>query len=270
MTETTNPATAVKRVIVEKDGPLGWLRIDNARRLNAMTLAMWGEFAAGIQTLDADAEVRVIVVAGHDGKAFCAGGDISEFASLRSGADTTKAYDAAGAAAMAALRDSAKPTIAMIRGYCLGGGLGLALQCDLRIASENALLGLPAARRGIAYDFHGVKQLVDLIGPSRTKDILYTARHIDGVAATAMGLVNRCVDDDEVGDVVRATALGISENAPLSIRASKMMVAMATADPADRDLQRCAAAEAQCFESNDYAEATQAFMEKRKARFTGS
>jgi len=270
MTQTPTPAIDVKRVIVEKDGPLGWLRIDNARRLNAMSLAMWGELKSGVQTLDADESIRVIIVAGHDGKAFCAGGDISEFKSLRSGADNTKSYDAAGAAAMAALRDSKKPTIAMIQGYCLGGGLGLALQCDLRIASQTALLGLPAARRGIAYEFNGVKQLVDLIGPSRTKDILYTARQIDGSSASAMGLVNRAVEEHEIEKVVRETAVIIAQNAPLSIRASKLMVNMATADPADRDLARCAAAETECFESQDYAEATRAFMEKRKARFTGS
>lgn len=270
MTQVPVAANDVKRIIVEKDGPLGWLRIDNTRRLNAMSLAMWGELKAGVQTLDADDRIRVIIVAGHDGKAFCAGGDISEFKSLRSDADSTKAYDAAGATAMAALRNSEKPTIAMIQGFCLGGGLGLALQCDLRVASRTALLGLPAARRAIAYEFNGVKQLVDLIGPSRAKDILYTARQIEGEAALAMGLVNRVVDDDAIGNAVRETALAISENAPLSIRASKMMVNMATADPANRDLQRCAKAEAECFESHDYAEATQAFMEKRKARFTGS
>jgi enoyl-CoA hydratase/carnithine racemase len=234
-----------------------------------MSLAMWGDLLSGVGELEADDAIRVIVVAGHGGKAFCVGGDISEFGSLRSAADSKNTYDAAGTAALDALRDVAKPTIAMIQGFCLGGGLGLALQCDLRIASRTAKLGLPAARRGIAYDFKGVKQLVQLVGPAHTKDILYTARQIDGVSACAMGLVNQAVAEDEIETLVRETALTIARNAPLSIRASKMMVGMVGMDPAERDLDRCAAAEAICLESQDYAEATSAFMEKREAQFVG-
>lgn len=269
MTSATTLGDEVKRVLVEKEGPIGWLRIDNARRLNAMSFAMWGDLLAGVSALGSDDHIRVIVVTGHDRKAFCAGGDISEFDSLRATADSKNSYDAAGAAAMTALRDIEKPTIAMIQGFCLGGGLGLALQCDLRIASQSAKLGIPAAKRGIAYDFRGVKQLVQLVGPANAKDILYTAREIDGVSACAMGLVNQTVPEDDVEKIVRETAQAIAHNAPLSIRASKMMIDMVAMDPADRDLDRCAAAEAICLDSQDYAEATQAFMEKRKAQFIG-
>ena len=269
MTTAMTPENDLKRVLVEKEGLIGWLRIDNARCLNAMSLAMWNDLFSGVSTLEADDGIRVIVVAGNGGKAFCAGGDISEFDRFRSGAESKNSYDAAGTAALKALRDSGKPSIAMIRGFCLGGGLGLALQCDLRIASRTAKLGLPAARRGIAYDFNGVKQLVQLIGPANAKDILYTARQIDGTAACAMGLVNQALPEDEVDKVVRETALAIAHNAPLSIRASKLMVDMVAMDPAGRDLGRCAAAEAACLESQDYAEATRAFMEKRAAQFIG-
>lgn len=170
---------------------------------------------------------------------------------------------------MTALREVDKPTIALIEGYCLGGGLGLALQCDLRFATETAELGIPAAKRGLAYDFKGVKHLVDLVGPANAKDILYTARQIDGHAARAMGLVNQAVPDEDIEACVRAVAMKIAENAPLSIRASKLMVDMATMDPANRDLERCIAAEAACLESEDYSEATRAFMDKRPSRFTG-
>lgn len=261
--------TQTRRVLVAKDGPLGWLRIDNPARLNAMSFSMWGELRAGVETLQADGDVRVIIVAGNDGRAFCAGGDISEFDSLRSGADSKNSYDLAGTAAMNALREVDKPTIALIQGYCLGGGLGLALQCDLRFATETAKLGIPAAKRGIAYDFKGVKQLVDLIGPANAKDVLYTARQIEGRAACAMGLVNEAMPEQDIETFVRAVATKIAQNAPLSVRASKIMVDMATLDPADRDLERCAAAEATCLESEDYKEATRAFMEKRRANFTG-
>ena len=269
MTKARTPENDVKRVLVEKEGPIGWLRIDNARRLNAMSFAMWSDLFSGVNTLEADDGIRVLVVTGNGGKAFCTGGDISEFDRLRASAESKNSYDAAGTAALNALRDSKKPTIAMIRGFCLGGGLGLALQCDLRIASRTAKLGLPAARRGIAYDFKGVKQLVQLVGPANAKDILYTARQIDGISACAMGLVNQALPEDEVDKIVRETALIIAQNAPLSIRASKLMIDMVAIDSADRDLDRCAAAEAACLQSEDYAEATRAFMEKRAAHFLG-
>lgn len=269
MTTSTTPDNEVKRVLVDREGPIGWLLIDNERRLNAMSFAMWSDLLSGVSALDADDAIRVIIVAGKGGKAFCTGGDISEFDRLRSTADSKTTYDAAGTAALTALRDSAKPTIAMIQGFCLGGGLGLALQCDLRIASHTARLGLPAARRGIAYDFKGVKQLVHLVGPANAKEILYTARQMDGPTACAMGLVNRALPDDEVETVVREIALTIAHNAPLSIRASKLMIDMVAMDPADRDLDRCVEAETICLESHDYAEATRAFMEKRPAQFLG-
>lgn len=268
MTTTKAFEPETKRVLVIKEGPLGWLRIDNPKRLNAMSFSMWGELQSGARALQEDSDIRVVIVAGHDGKAFCAGGDISEFDSLRSGADSNNSYDVAGTTAMNALRALDKPTIALIQGFCLGGGLGIALQCDLRFATKTARLGIPAAKRGIAYSFEGVKQLVDLVGPANAKDILFTARQIGGDSAREIGLINQTMEDADIEDAVRSIANIIAANAPLSIRASKMMVTMAT-DPADGDEARCAAAERACLESDDYAEATRAFMEKRPSNFTG-
>lgn len=269
MADTQTLEAGTRRVLMTKEGPLGWLRIDNPTRLNAMSFSMWTELLSGVEALQADNEVRVIIVAGNGGRAFCAGGDISEFDSLRSGADSKNSYDVAGKASMKALREADKPTIALIEGYCLGGGLGVALQCDLRFAAETAKMGIPAARRGLAYDFEGIKHLVNLIGPASAKDILYTARQIDGHEACAIGLVNQVVPGEDIENFVRAMATKIAENAPLSIRASKIMVDMAAMDPEDRDLERCVAAEVACLESEDYSEATRAFMEKRRTIFTG-
>lgn len=269
MTATEPPQGETKRVLVIKEGALGWLRIDNPRRLNAMSFSMWGDFLSGVQALQADSDVRVIIVAGHDGQAFSAGGDISEFDSLRSSGDGKNAYDMAGRAAMNALREVDKPTIALVQGYCLGGGLGIALQCDLRFAASTARLGIPAAKRGIAYSFEGVKQLVDLIGPANAKDILFTARQIDGPAASDMGLVNQTLPDKDVADFVRNLAERIGANAPLSVRASKKMVEMATTTDSGSEMDRCSDLEKACLESEDYAEATRAFMEKRPACFKG-
>lgn len=258
-----------RRITLSKEGAIGWLELHNPKRMNAMSLSMWEALADCVATLTADGEVRVIVVSGHGGKAFCAGGDVSEFADLRNGQDAAARYDAAGKAAMDALYATPKPTIAMIEGYCLGGGLGLALQCDLRIAASEALLGIPAAKRAIAYSFAGVKQLVDLVGPAQAKNILYTARQFGAQEALAMGLVTNVSEPTALRDQVRQLATTIAANAPLSVQASKLMVNMAIADPLDRDLKRCSAAELACLESEDYAEATQSFMEKRRPVFRG-
>lgn len=237
--------------------------------MNAISLTMWHDLRACVEELESDAATRVIIVAGVGGKAFCAGGDISEFSTVRSGADATAVYDAAGKAAMSALSGSAKPTIAMIEGFCLGGGLGLALQCDLRITADNGRFGLPAAKRGIAYNFEGVRQLVDLVGPSQTKNILYTARQFSAADALSMGLANELHPPASVLEATRQLALAIAANAPLSISAAKTMVEMVMKDPADRDIAACKAAEAACLISEDYAEATRAFVEKRPPNFTG-
>lgn len=266
-TETLDAGT--RRILRSKRGPIGWLSIDNPTRLNAMSFSMWGELLQGVEALDADDEVRVIVVSGHGGRAFCAGGDISEFDTLRAGPESMNSYDKVGKAAMKALREIDKPTIALLQGFCLGGGMGLALQCDLRFAAENAKLGIPAAKRGVAYDFAGINHLVGLVGPAVAKDILFTARQIGAPEALAMGLINQVRPEDEIEAFVEATALQIAENAPLSVRASKLMVGMATKDPDQRDLALCLAAEVNCLESEDYQEATRSFMEKRRPHFLG-
>lgn len=266
---TDQNAVQIPRVWTVAEGSLGWLRIDNPARLNAMSLSMWSDLTEGVETLAADPAIRVIIVAGVGGKAFCAGGDISEFGELRASADAMSSYDMAGKTALSALRVVMKPTIAMIEGYCMGGGLGLALQCDLRIAAENARLGIPAAKRGLSYDYHGIKQLVDLVGPSHAKDILYTARQFSAAEVQAMGLVNATEPQDGLERHVRGLAASMADNAPLSIRASKLIVDTVLADPDQRDLAACASAEATCLDSEDYAEATRAFIEKRPAVFRG-
>lgn len=269
MADQKTASDAIRRIVTSKHPPLGWLIIDNVARHNAMTMGMWSELERAIADLLADDNIRVVIVTGRGGQAFCAGGDISEFATLRTAGDMAASYDAAGSAGLIALKSCPKPTIAMIEGYCLGGGLAIALQCDLRIAASNARLGIPAAKRGIAYDYAGVKQLVDLVGPSKAKHILFTARQFDSTQALAMGLVDETVAQDALQQTVLCRAHEIADNAPLSVRAAKMMVATATADPDERDLALCAAAQAECLASQDYKEASLSFIEKRHPNFTG-
>jgi enoyl-CoA hydratase/carnithine racemase len=251
------------------EGAVGWLRLNNPSRLNAVSLTMWRQLDEAVERLAADSTVRVIVLSGTGGKAFCAGGDISEFASLRSGPEAMETYDRVGKAALSRLKSVVKPTIAMIEGYCLGGGVALALNCDLRVAADTARLGIPAAERAQSYDYPNIKALVDLVGPSQTKNILYTARQFRAEEAQRIGLVDELVPADKLHDHVQAMADRIAANAPLSIAATKFIVDTATADPDRRNLAACNAAMARCLASEDYAEANKAFMEKRRPVFTG-
>src|SRR5665647_2282349 len=165
---------------------------------------------------------------------------------------------------------SAKPTIAMIRGYCIGGGVGLALCCDLRICSDNSKFGVPAAKLGLGYGYKGIKKLVDVVGPSFAKEIFFTARQFTAAEALAMGLVNRALPDGELETYVKDYAETIAANAPLTVSSIKFIVAQALADESKRDLKKCEAMVQACFASNDYTEGRKAFMEKRKPKFTGA
>lgn len=269
MAENTKPNDAIRRVTTTKDGAIGSIVIENPARLNAMSLSMWHDLRVCVKELEADPAVRVIMVMGAGEKAFCAGGDISEFEQVRNAENAATVYDAAGKSALEALKGAAKPTIALIHGYCLGGGLGLALQCDLRLAADNAKFGIPAAKRGIAYSFAGIRQLIDLAGPSHTLHVLYSGRQFSAAEALAMGLVTQVHAQAGLVEAGQELAASIAANAPLSLRAAKVMVTMATRDPADRDMASCEAAEAACLASDDYAEATRAFVEKRPPVFTG-
>ena len=250
------------------EGPIGWLRFNNPARRNAVTLAMWSAIPEALAAFEADPEIRVIVLHGAGNQAFVAGADISEFETQRGTPEAIARYDAIGARATAALTTTTKPTIAMIRGFCIGGGVGIAVSCDLRIADDRARFGVPAARLGLGYGLAGVKQLMDLVGPAATKDIFFTARHLEAPEALAIGLVNRVVPTAELEAATRATCALIAANAPLTMHAVKRMVADLNT-PRGADTAEAARLVAACFASDDYAEGRRAFMEKRKPVFRG-
>lgn len=262
-------ALKTDRMIAQKDGAVGWIVFNNPARHNAVSMAMWEALEEIVTDYAADPEIRVIVVKGAGEKAFVSGADISEFEEKRSSAETTAIYNERAQRANHALRYVNKPTIAMVRGYCVGGGVSLALSCDMRIAAEGSSFAVPAAKLGLGYEFDGVKKLVDVVGPAFAREIFYTARQFTAAEALAMGLVNRVVPVEGLESYVRDYAAAIAANAPLTVASIKTLVAQTLKPESERDMQLCEDVVAQCFASQDYVEGRQAFMEKRKPKFTG-
>ena len=258
------------KMLSHKEGKVGYLTFNNPERHNAVSLEMWEAASGFLEDFKKDKNIRVVVVTGAGGKAFSSGADISKFEKERSTQEGVDRYNAAVDHANNAFYEFPKPTIAMIRGYCIGGGVGLALCCDLRICSDNSKFGVPAAKLGLGYGFKGIKKLVDVVGPSFAKEIFFTARQFTAAEALQMGLVNRVLPDAEVEKYVKDYAETISGNAPLTVNSVKYIVGEVVKDESKRNLKRCDDLVAQCFASKDYVEGRKAFMEKRKPAFTGS
>ncbi|WP_181702222.1 enoyl-CoA hydratase [Chthonobacter albigriseus] len=268
MTQPRLAPTQEGRIRLDVLGALGRIVIDNPGRHNALSLAMWEAIPGAVAELEADPDVRVIVLTGSEGGAFASGADISEFDVVRRDAVTSKTYEAANAAAFAALRGAEKPTVAVIRRFCMGGGVGLAAACDIRLASEDTAFAIPAARLGLAYPAEAVADVVALIGPSRTKDLFFTAKRIDAATALRIGLVDDVVRDDELDAAAAAYVARVSALAPLTQRAVKAAI-NASVGMADANWDRARQMAEACFVSADYAEGRAAFREKREPIFRG-
>jgi len=258
------------KMLSRKEGKVGYLTFNNPERHNAVSLEMWEAASGFLEDFKKDNNIRVVVVTGAGGKAFISGADISKFEKERSTQEGVDRYNAAVDHANNAFYTFPKPTIAMIRGYCIGGGVGLALCCDMRICTDGSKFAVPAAKLGLGYRYDGLKKLVDLVGPSFAKEIFYTARQFTAAEAQVMGLVNRVVPDAELEGYVKDYAETIAANAPLTVDSVKYIVGQAVADESKRNLKKCDELVQACFASNDYKEGRKAFMEKRKPAFTGS
>jgi len=262
--------TQTDKMLSHKDGGVGIVTFNNPDRHNAVSLEMWQATKRILDDFAADNEVRVVVLTGAGGKAFVSGADISKFESERASLEAARAYNAKSEGAYSSIYEFPKPTIAMIRGYCLGGGLGLATCCDLRICSDNSRFAVPAAKLGLGYGYIGLKRLVDIVGPAFAKEIFYTARQFDAQEAVAMGLVNRVVPAAELESYVKSITDMICVNAPLTIKAVKFTVGEILKDESKRNVARTTEMVEECFMSRDYTEGRTAFMEKRKPAFTGT
>ena len=257
------------RLIARKDGAIGWIIFNNPERHNATSYEMWQSLPVVLGAFVKDPEVRLVVFRGAGEKAFSAGADISQFKERRSGAEAAKEYNAVADAANHALRECAKPTIAMIGGYCMGGGTAIAVGCDIRIAADDARFGVPAAKLGLGYRFEGIKRLASIVGPAYTAEIFFTARQFTAQEALQMGLVNRVVPAAELESFIQDYARTIALNAPLTLAAVKRSLIELQKDPVERDLAHCQRMVDACFGSEDYREGQAAFMEKRKPQFKG-
>ena len=248
---------------------VGVITFNNPEKHNAMSLDMWEGLGSALVELRDDPEVRVVIMVGAGDKAFVSGADISQFEKTRHNAEASEEYSKKSAAQRALLADYPKPTIASIRGFCLGGGMQVAMLADIRIASENSQFGIPAAKLGIAYGYDGLKHLVSLVGPSWARLIMYTGMRIDSAEAVRIGLVDRVVPDTELWNATSEIARTISGNAPLAIKAAKITIAQILKDPDKRDMDAIKAIGTACMDSEDFREGRRAFMEKRKPLFKG-
>ena len=261
--------TKTEKILARKEGRVGTIIFNNPERHNAVSLDMWAAVSRILEEYAGDDEVRVVVLKGAGGKAFVSGADISKFESERATLDATKHYNVTVEKAYSAIEEFPKPTIAMIEGYCIGGGVGLAVCCDLRICSENSRFAVPAAKLGLGYSFNGLRRLINVVGPAFAREIFYTARQYSAEDARIMGLVNRVVPQAGLERYVHDYADTIAGNAPLTVTSVKSIIKEVLKDESRRDLARCTAAVEQCFASNDFIEGRRAFMEKRKPAFTG-
>ncbi len=249
---------------------VGRVVFNQPEKRNAMSVNMWEGMGQALDIFGADASVRCVVLQGAGDKAFVSGADISQFDKVRSNADAQQEYDKITSAGRLKLMNYEKPVIAQIRGFCMGGGLGIAMSTDIRIASDDSQFGIPAAKLSIAYGFDMVRALVDLVGPAHAHMILMSGERFDAAEAERIGLVNKVVPVDQLEATVAKLTATLAGNAPLSLKTNKATVKAVCADRSDRDMAKIKMAMSACFDSNDYKEGRRAFMEKRKPAFTGS
>ena len=257
------------RVQAWTEGSTLHIRFNNPTRHNALSVDMWQAVPPLLAQAQRDEAIRLVVFSGAGDKSFVSGADISQFEDMRAAREAVKQYEALAEEALMAIHDCAKPTLACIRGYCIGGGVNVAISCDLRLASDDSTFAIPAARLGLGYRLSALKNLVDLVGVGTAKDLFFTARRIDAAEARALGLVTRVCPAAELDALLKEYTEALGQNAPLTVHAGKRIMREILKPDADLDRELCQGLIRGCFDSEDYAEGRRAFMEKRKPVFRG-
>jgi enoyl-CoA hydratase len=268
MSRALDLATAKMQARVDDDG-LGWIVFNQPERRNAVSLEMWQALADILDAFAADPAVRVAIMRGAGGKAFVSGADISEFDRARGNAEQKEAYSRVAGAATRRLAHFDKPLIALIEGFCIGGGLATALAADVRFATTDSTFGIPAARLGLGYEYEGLAKLARAVGPARARDILFSARFLSAVEARDAGLVSFIADRGAIEAEVGAYAQRIASNAPLTVRAAKAALNAWERGGRPEEVEQVRTMVDACFDSDDYREGRRAFSEKRPPEFRG-
>lgn len=257
------------RVQTWLEGSALHIRFNNPARHNALSVDMWAAVPPLLRQAAGDDRVRLVVFSGAGEKAFVSGADISQFEDMRAAKEAVAKYEVLAEEALASIHDFEKPTLSCIRGYCIGGGVNVAIACDIRIAAADSVFAIPAARLGLGYRYSAMKNLVDLIGPGAAKDLFFTARRIDAQEAKSLGLLTRVCQPDQLPQLLAEYTTAMDQNAPLTIRTAKAITREILKPSPELDLDKCRSMILGCFESEDYTEGRRAFMEKRKPVFTG-
>lgn len=258
-----------ERVLTWLDGATLHIQFNNPARHNALSVDMWEAVPPLLSLARTDERVRLVVFSGAGDKAFVSGADITQFEDMRAAQEAVTRYEAMAEDALTSIQDFPKPTLSCINGYCIGGGVNVAIACDMRIASDNSVFSIPAARLGLGYRYSAMKNLVDLIGPGAAKDLFFTARRIDAAEARSLGLITRSCTAQALPALLEEYTLALANNAPITIAAGKAITAEILKSGDNVDKQRCTALIRACFDSQDYAEGRTAFMQKRKPVFVG-
>ncbi|HEX5128751.1 MAG TPA: enoyl-CoA hydratase [Usitatibacter sp.] len=263
-------ASPTERVKAWLEGPILHVRFNNPARHNALSVDMWEAVPRLLAQAEADEAVRCVVFSGEGGKSFISGADISQFEDMRAQKEAVKKYERLAEEALEGIYDFPKPTIACIKGYCVGGGVNVAIACDIRLASTDSTFFVPATRLGLGYRMSAMRNLTNLVGPGYAKDIFFTARRLDAKEADKIGLVNRIAEPEGLEALLGEYTDAISTGAPLTIKAGKRIIReLLKTDGEPVDMELCRKLILDCFESEDYMEGRRAFMEKRPPSFRG-
>jgi enoyl-CoA hydratase len=270
MNDMTTYVSPTEKVKAWTDGPILHIRFNNPAKHNALSVDMWEAVPQLLGQAERDDNIRVVVFSGEGGKSFVSGADISQFEDMRAQKEAVKKYELIAEQALEGIYEFSKPTIACITGYCVGGGVNVAISCDLRVASTDSTFFVPATRLGLGYRVSAMRNLTNLVGPGYAKDIFFTGRKLASDEALRIGLVNRIAERDGLDALLKEYTDAIATGAPLTIKAGKRIIReVLKTDGEPVDMEMCRRLILDCFESEDYAEGRKAFMEKRKPVFRG-